>query len=456
MEGQKVSQDEGADSGMDHNKYSETELKLKEKMLKEKKAQIAKQWRQKMRNDPSHRQREVDRVTNYRLKKKYLNCRQSDKSEESHRLEKQPIRSIEHRNKDRQIRKRKLESQKSGDSQTSIILDILDQNIAGDRVLSKVRVIETSPSQSMTNQELSFNVELSLQPINAARGDLNAECGTYPHEQSSSLIQELMQSVEENKKLNGFAKQPKSVKQRNNDHKRRKRRLESNKFGDSQLSIIDIINRNIVNNKVISRKIRVIESSPSQNMSDKELNFDDEFFFSKSSRSQMIKECGMHIDQDAQQQVIDQALAQRFVTYTEHSRCSEPELRKLLNRNVPSLPRGNCLFYCFIMTYNLNMGSIQLRRILLGSPHLHDCGNPEEARQILSSDKEFGDADVIFIFSRHYQCNVCVHWHLQGRILYLQTKYDENPQFIHLRLQGNHFEPYMPTPRRAHNPVRQR
>ncbi|KAJ8683432.1 hypothetical protein QAD02_019224 [Eretmocerus hayati] len=247
-------------------------------------------------------------------------------------------------------------------------------------------------------------------------------------------------------------KQPMSVAERVKAYKKRKRLAELQNSGVTKLSIIDIINQNIADNNRNKTKVRVIESTPPRSEQSGDQRFGDEFFLSRSLQAHMLGGCSTSSDDsNANKKIIEQDLAQRFVTYVEHPQCAEPKIRKKLRKNVPSSPRGNCLFYCFIMSLNWEIGPIELRRILLASPHVNYCGDPKEARKILASDEEFGDADVIFIFSRHYKCNVCVHWHLRGKILYLQIKYNENPTFIHLRLEGNHFEPYIPTPRRHYD-----
>ena len=50
--------------------------------------------------------------------------------------------------------------------------------------------------------------------------------------------------------------------------------------------------------------------------------------------------------------------------------------------------------------------------------------------------------DCIFIFSRTYRKNVCVHYHVEETVKYLHYKQDETGKFIHLHLIGRHFTPY--------------
>ena len=70
------------------------------------------------------------------------------------------------------------------------------------------------------------------------------------------------------------------------------------------------------------------------------------------------------------------------------------------------------------------------------------CGSPQEACEILSSQREYGDADCIFIFSRMYRKNVSVHYHVGDMVKCLHYKQDETGKFIHLHLIGRYFTLY--------------
>ena len=62
------------------------------------------------------------------------------------------------------------------------------------------------------------------------------------------------------------------------------------------------------------------------------------------------------------------------------------------------------------------MTAIELRNKLLNSPALSDCGDLYGACLILSSQNEYGDADSVYIFSRTYKRNICVHLHSRDRV----------------------------------------
>ena len=62
--------------------------------------------------------------------------------------------------------------------------------------------------------------------------------------------------------------------------------------------------------------------------------------------------------------------------------------------------------------------------------------------EIVSPQGKYGDADCIFIFSRSYKKNVCVHYHVGNTVNYLHYKQDETGTFIHLHLIRRHFTPY--------------
>ena len=75
---------------------------------------------------------------------------------------------------------------------------------------------------------------------------------------------------------------------------------------------------------------------------------------------------------------------QRFCVYEEKSQCAQPHLRLCQFKDIPSVPKGNCLFASLIKITGLKMTAIELRNKLLDSPALADCGDPYGACLILS------------------------------------------------------------------------
>ena len=100
------------------------------------------------------------------------------------------------------------------------------------------------------------------------------------------------------------------------------------------------------------------------------------------------------------------AETQRFCVYEEKPQCAQPHMRLRQFKDIPSVPRGNCLFDSLIKITGLKMTAIELRNKLLESPALADCGDPYGACLILSSQNEYGDADSVYIFSRTYKRNI--------------------------------------------------
>ena len=135
-------------------------------------------------------------------------------------------------------------------------------------------------------------------------------------------------------------------------------------------------------------------------------------------------------------------LTRQFYVYTEHSSCTDPDAALMQDCDIPNSSSGNSLFFSLIKIEKLPITAIELRRVLLNSPALAECGSPHTACEILSSQGEYGDADCIFIFSRTYRKKVCVHYHVGETVKYLHYKQDEMGKFIHLHLIGRHFTPY--------------
>ena len=137
-------------------------------------------------------------------------------------------------------------------------------------------------------------------------------------------------------------------------------------------------------------------------------------------------------------------LAQRFYVYREESQCAQPDLPLAHDRDIPSSPRGNCLFFSLIKILRLNTSPGEVRAKLLESPTLASCGDPLEACRILSDINEYADADCLYTFSQEYKQNVCVHFHADDRVIFLHYRANENPEFIYLHLMRLHYTPYFP------------
>ncbi|XP_050528041.1 uncharacterized protein LOC126898135 [Daktulosphaira vitifoliae] len=136
-----------------------------------------------------------------------------------------------------------------------------------------------------------------------------------------------------------------------------------------------------------------------------------------------------------------------FDTYEQGQNCSMPNI--ILNQFFDIPGDGNCLFYSLIKVMNLSISSLELRKLLLQSEYLHTCQSPSSAQTILSSASEYGDLDCIFIFSKEYNQNICVHFHFfnsvskKSDVIFCHFKSNYSSNFIHLHLQNNHFTPYI-------------
>ena len=89
------------------------------------------------------------------------------------------------------------------------------------------------------------------------------------------------------------------------------------------------------------------------------------------------------------------------------------------------------------------MTAIELRNKLLDSPALADCGDPYGACMMLSSQNEYGDADFVYIFSRTYKRNICIHLHSRDKVWHLHDRSEES-EYVHLHLEGLHLTPSVP------------
>ena len=135
---------------------------------------------------------------------------------------------------------------------------------------------------------------------------------------------------------------------------------------------------------------------------------------------------------------------QRFCVYEEKSQCAQPHLRLRQITDIPSVPKGNCLFDSLIKVTGLKITAIELRNKLLDSPALADCGDLYGACMILSSQNEYRDADSVYIFSRTYKRNICIHLHSRDKVWYLHYRNNEESEYVHQYLEGLHFRPYLP------------
>ena len=93
----------------------------------------------------------------------------------------------------------------------------------------------------------------------------------------------------------------------------------------------------------------------------------------------------------------------QFYVYTEHSSCAEPDAALMHDCDIPSFPTGNCLFYSLIKIERLPITAIELRRELLNSPAVAECGSPHEACEILSSHGKYGERGLYFHFLSNVQ-----------------------------------------------------
>jgi hypothetical protein len=87
----------------------------------------------------------------------------------------------------------------------------------------------------------------------------------------------------------------------------------------------------------------------------------------------------------------------------------------------------------------------ELRRQLLDSTALGQYEYAEKAKQILGSNMEYGNVDCLYIFSKTFEQNVCVHYDLMtDKIIYCHFfAIREDKKFIHLHLENTHFIPYI-------------
>lgn len=132
--------------------------------------------------------------------------------------------------------------------------------------------------------------------------------------------------------------------------------------------------------------------------------------------------------------------------YLEFYNCVTPIVILRRDDSIPG--DGNCLFHSLIKRMQLPISTSELRRQLLESPYLYSCVSPENTRQILESDYEWGDLDCVFIFSRVYNQNDCVHYHFTVEntnlpdARFCHFKVNDTQNIIHLHLRNVHYTPF--------------
>lgn len=101
------------------------------------------------------------------------------------------------------------------------------------------------------------------------------------------------------------------------------------------------------------------------------------------------------------------------------------------------------MFFSLMKLYGLKASATWLRRRLLTSAKLHECGEPSEARRILKSDTEYGTVDCAFIFAHEFLVNICIHYDLpNGARIFCHILVATARKTLHLNLTGRHFIPY--------------
>ncbi|KAH0546703.1 hypothetical protein KQX54_013941 [Cotesia glomerata] len=138
--------------------------------------------------------------------------------------------------------------------------------------------------------------------------------------------------------------------------------------------------------------------------------------------------------------------SQQLYIYEQRNECITPEI--ILHRNTGIPGDGNCLFHSLINVLQLQIETCDLRNQLRDSPYLSSCHNPQEAYNILSSTNEFGDLDCLYLFSKMYNQNVCVHYCFYNMTttnddtIFCHFKANDTQNWIHLHLCEQHFTPF--------------
>lgn len=142
-----------------------------------------------------------------------------------------------------------------------------------------------------------------------------------------------------------------------------------------------------------------------------------------------------------------QLLNQQLCIYEKSHECITPKV--ILHRKTDIPGDGNCLFHSLIRVLQLQISTCDLRRQLRDSPYLNSCQNPQEAYNILSSNNEYGDLDCLYLFSKIYNQNICVHYHYfnvntnNEVTRFCHFNANDTHNWIHLDLRELHFTPYI-------------
>ena len=90
--------------------------------------------------------------------------------------------------------------------------------------------------------------------------------------------------------------------------------------------------------------------------------------------------------------------------YRQTDRCAEQHRELIEFKDIPQ--EGNCLYTSLIKLMQSEMSVEELKKKLLESPKLNLCPNQEEIRHILQTPNEWGNAEILFIFSETFLRNV--------------------------------------------------
>ena len=136
-----------------------------------------------------------------------------------------------------------------------------------------------------------------------------------------------------------------------------------------------------------------------------------------------------------------------FPWYVQAGNCAE---NTNLVRYTKVNNTGDCLFHSLIILTGLNLDSNELRNILKQSQTLQLCEKPNETFSILNTKSAWGNKDIIYIFSRDLDQNICVHIYDSKKndkgevnITYVHFKANESNNYIHLHLKASHYTPLL-------------
>ncbi|UHM27606.1 MAG: RNA-dependent RNA polymerase [Fushun naranga aenescens virga-like virus 1] len=119
--------------------------------------------------------------------------------------------------------------------------------------------------------------------------------------------------------------------------------------------------------------------------------------------------------------------------YRTHS-CKYSDVVQILD--VPG--DGNCLFH----SLKGDLSVQDLKRRLLESKFLNSCLDIDEVIDILTSGNKWGNDDIILLYCREFQCNVCLHnYHNNEPVCYLFQGSNSTDVNHHIVLRDNHFAP---------------